>query len=187
MTNLPEQYAGTEGDDYNWTAAKIVGKITDYKGREYTIDVFNRLTVTKEKVMEYNNGVGNYRFGYTRYPGSIEFDIIIPHYSKAANLLRGLRDAETRFKISYFDLNGSGQFKVNREKLQGCVIETEAQEYETEGPPTTTFSGKALSSTHVETVSTDDFSFLEKRIGREIYLDSTDASAYLDYIDENIW
>lgn len=172
-------YVRLPGSDGNWT-----------NGIEKTLDIFTRLNIDKTNNYDWQDAVTMHNIGYAKLPSRVTFEIVAPAYSKSVRILSELKDAETRFVLGYYDINGiengegNKEYKLSKQELVGCVLEGENHTYETEGPPPITFTGKALGHRRLNTSDDKFFNTLGQQVD-EVF----DSSSHEDFRDDNynIW
>lgn len=131
----------------NWKNAMIAAKVTTASGKEYQLDAYTRVTITRQGTYRQQHSVNRHNYGYAKLPVNTSFTIYVPSLTKASQLFGALFESEEGFDLECYDINASSaEYKIGSVKLVECAIEAWKDDIAVEGPPIIQFDCKALAT-----------------------------------------
>ena len=190
MSYINEEF---KNGNTSWLNAQIALKITMPNLETYKFQNYVRMSVNRTANYNVYHGIGKYNQGYIKLPKGFTFSATVPVTSQDVQIFRSLFHSEAIFQLEYYDATSTGEinvdrreFKLIKEKLEGCVLTAMNDTYEVEGIPQVVFNGTALSNDFVATVSAGytDLEFADNTLNMttgEVVSTGMINSGYWDY------
>lgn len=140
-----------EGGMQNWNTANLAYKLNIPDGGTFKFTGTDNVTVNKTKNYKVMDNIQSHNSGYNKLPMRITWSVTVKGNSVDSNILSGLLDSDKIFDFEYYNIMTNptdlNEFKIGREMLVNCILESSTLSMQADGIAMFTFNGLALGYT----------------------------------------